>query len=241
MSEQSKRSRKSAPSDETTTLSIPSISAFEAIRHIDENGQEYWWARELMPTLSYNKWQDFYRVIQEAMEAHQKSGGDPKAIFMDVRKDSPNAKKKYPTLDYKLTRHACYLIVLSADGRKEVIALAKSYFAVSTRLHELAQAAEDRARLELTPLLFEMDAALSAQAFLSGANTKYLLARFWNAGYRGLYLETASQIRARKRIKPHQLIDEYSSSSEVAALTFKASIARATHNHCNCCPTNSIS
>lgn len=29
---------------------------FDSIKHIDENGEEYWLARELMTALNYKKW-----------------------------------------------------------------------------------------------------------------------------------------------------------------------------------------
>ncbi len=32
---------------------------FESIKHIDENGTEFWYAREIMNILEYSKWQNF--------------------------------------------------------------------------------------------------------------------------------------------------------------------------------------
>ena len=40
---------------------------FENIKHIDENGREYWSARELMEKLQYSKWQNFYKVIKNSI------------------------------------------------------------------------------------------------------------------------------------------------------------------------------
>ena len=36
---------------------------FEEIKHIDENGVEFWYARELMIILEYSKWENFEKVI----------------------------------------------------------------------------------------------------------------------------------------------------------------------------------
>lgn len=46
---------------------------FESIKHIDENGVEFWYARELMKVLNYSKWGNFIKVIDKAMEACKNS------------------------------------------------------------------------------------------------------------------------------------------------------------------------
>ena len=40
--------------------------SFEAIKHIDENGVEIWYARELMKVLGYKDWRYFDAVIEKA-------------------------------------------------------------------------------------------------------------------------------------------------------------------------------
>ena len=47
--------------------------SFENIKHIDENGIEFWYARELMKVLSYKDWRYFDAVIKKAMIACQNS------------------------------------------------------------------------------------------------------------------------------------------------------------------------
>ena len=47
---------------------------FEEIKHIDENGMEYWYARELMKVLEYNKWENFEKVLNKAKEACRNTG-----------------------------------------------------------------------------------------------------------------------------------------------------------------------
>lgn len=205
----------------------PQVSTFEAIKHFDENGQEYWSARELYPILTYKYWQDFYNVLKEAMMVYRQSGGDVDSIFRLVPKDSMRRSgRPYTITDYHLSRHACYLTVLSADGSKPVIALAKSYFAIATRLHEIEQTEEDQLRLERRELLREQNKGLAARAQEAGVQTKAQFTTFWNAGYIGLYRETARQIRTRKGITNRQDIGDYASSSEIAHLIIKASLAR---------------
>ena len=46
---------------------------FEDIKHIDEEGKEYWLARELQTALDYKKWQKFINVIENAKIACEQS------------------------------------------------------------------------------------------------------------------------------------------------------------------------
>jgi DNA-damage-inducible protein D len=203
---------------------LPHLSAFERIKHLEKDGREWWSARELMLLLTYSKWQDFHKVIQAAIEVYQNSGGeDAEAIFMATRKDSPNARKKYPQLDYELTRHACYLVVLSADGSKPAVALGKTYFAITTEQYEQLQQ-EDRLRVELREKLKQHHLELSARAHQAGIRTAQQYAHFYNAGHRGLYRETASHILARKGLQAGQDFYNYMGSLETAANDFRATL-----------------
>ena len=98
---------------------------FEEIKHIDENGAEYWYARELMIALQYNKWQNFKKIINKAKISCENTGMNVFEHFTDVSKTIKMPKGAEKTiLDYKLTRYACYLIAQNGDSRKKVIALA---------------------------------------------------------------------------------------------------------------------
>ena len=93
---------------------------FEDIKHIDEYGIEYWYARELMPVLQYAKWENFKKVIEKAMIACENSEISVKDCFLDIRKPIISGKGKEEFIeDYKLTRYACYLIAQNGDSRKK--------------------------------------------------------------------------------------------------------------------------
>lgn len=100
--------------------------SFEDIKHIDENGVEFWYARELMPILQYTKWQNFEKIIDKAKMSSKNSDVSVFEHFTDVSKTIKMPKRAEKTiLDYKLTRYACYLIAQNGDSRKKLLHLLK--------------------------------------------------------------------------------------------------------------------
>ena len=124
---------------------------FEDIKHIREDGSEYWSARELAPALEYTQWRNFENVIKRAMIACENSGHSILDDFAEVSKIVEAGATSKPKKDYELSRYACYLIVQNGDPRKQVIALGQTYFAIQTYRQEIAdhynQLDEDRRRL----------------------------------------------------------------------------------------------
>lgn len=59
---------------------------FEDIRHMDEHGNEFWYARELQQVLEYAKWGNFKNVIKKAIIACENSGISTIDCFADVWK-----------------------------------------------------------------------------------------------------------------------------------------------------------
>ena len=113
---------------------------FEDIKHIDKNGNEYWLARELQLVLNYKEWRKFEGVIIKTKTSCQNSKVEVNEQFVGTAKLSKRANNTVVKIaDYKLTRYACYLIAQNGDSRKEVIALAQTYFAIQTRRQELSE------------------------------------------------------------------------------------------------------
>ena len=103
---------------------------FEDIKHIDAEGNEYWYARELMPLLEYSKWENFNNVIQKAVTSYKNSNNDNSYWLPEVRKPIITGKGKEEFIkDYKLSRYICYLIVQNANPKKKMVALGQTYFA----------------------------------------------------------------------------------------------------------------
>lgn len=197
---------------------------FESIKHIDEQGIEYWEARELMPLLEYSKWENFHKVIKRAMIACETSNNKVSYHFPEVRKIVEAGVSAKPVIDYKLSRYACYLIVQNANPKKKSVALGQTYFAVQTRKQELTELeysklSEDEKRLYTRILVNNKNKYLFQTASEAGVEN---FGKFNNYGYKGLYNgETAKQIAKRKKVKEDEDILDYMGSEELGANLFR--------------------
>ena len=114
---------------------------FDIVLHTSADKQvEFWFARELMPLLGYERWENFEKAITRAMDSCQASGITVSDHFREVTKMvALGSGSQRKIKDYMLTRYACYLIAQNGDSKKEEIAFAQSYFAVQTRKQELIE------------------------------------------------------------------------------------------------------
>ncbi len=114
---------------------------FDLIVHRNEDANvEFWHARELMPLLGYERWENFDNAVSRAMDSCESSGIDVSNHFREVTKMVMlGSGAQRPVKDYLLTRYACYLVAQNGDPKKEEIAFAQSYFAVQTRKQELIE------------------------------------------------------------------------------------------------------
>ena len=179
--------------------------SFEDIKHIDENGIEYWYARELQIVLNYKEWRKFDGVIQRAKKACINSSINELDHFVEADKMvriGSGAERMQK--DYKLTRYACYLIAQNGDTRKKVIALAQTYFAIQTRKQEISEKeysslTEEEKRFYQRNLTKKGNYSLNQTAKKAGVKN---FDRFHNSGYKGLYNgETADDIAKRKGLR----------------------------------------
>ena len=208
-------------------LSNYNVSVFEGIKHINEYGQEFWYARELQVALEYSQWRRFNDAISRAMEACINSGAEVSDHFAEVGKIVEAGATHKTIIDYQLTRYACYLIVMNGDPRKEVIALGQSYFAIKTRQQELIdnydELSEDQKRLAIRAEMKRHNAMLADAANNAGVIEPLDYAIFQNYGYQGLYGGLkAGDIRKRMGLKPKDDILDHMGSTELAANLFRA-------------------
>ena len=204
-------------------LIIKTEKTFEDIKHINENGTEFWYARELMLALGYKDWRYFDAVIEKAKIACNNSEMLDTDHFVVDNKIVEAGISNKPKKDYILSRYACYLIAQNANPRLKAVALAQTYFAVKTRQQEITeeqykQLSEDDRRIYNRNIAKERNSALFDVAQQSGVEN---FARFNNAGYLGLYNETAKQIKIRKGLKKSQEILDFMGSEELGANIFR--------------------
>ena len=198
---------------------------FENIKHIDEFGTEFWYARELQVVLDYKEWRKFENVIKKAIKSCENSSISAIDHFVNIDKMvqiGSGAERKQQ--DYKLSRYACYLIAQNGDSRKKVIALAQTYFAIQTRKQELSEQeysmlTEDEKRFYQRDLTRKGNYSLNQAAKNAGVRN---FDKFHNSGYKGLYNgETADDIAKRKGLRYREDILDNMGSEELAANLFR--------------------
>ena len=200
-------------------------NTFENIKHIDEEGNEYWLARELSKALEYSDWRNFLKVLNKAKEACENSGFNIEEQLVGLNKLSKrNNNATVNIQDYKLSRYICYLIVQNADPSKEVVALGQTYFAIQTRKQEITELeydslSDDEKRFYQRKLTKQGNYTLQKVATSAGVKN---MAEFHNAGYRGLYNgETADDIFRRKKLRYREDILDNMNEDELVANLFR--------------------
>ena len=199
-------------------------NVFENIKHVDENGNEYWYARVLQTMLGYKEWRLFSAVIEKAQIACSQSNNQINSNFGVYPKIVKTGVSTKNIIDYKLSRYACYLIVQNANPKFEAVALGQTYFAIQTRKQELTEKeysmlTEDEKRLYRRKQTKDGNKILYKIARDKGVKN---FDRFTNAGYKGLYNgETADDIAKRKGLRYREDILDNMGSAELGANIFR--------------------
>lgn len=207
-------------------------SPFEKIKRINEEGYEYWSARDLSKLLGYTEYRKFQNPINKAVEACINSGEQVYNHFAqasDMVEIGSGAEREVD--DVRLSRFAAYLVVQNSDPAKELVALGQAYFAIKTREKELIeedekrliQSEENSKRLLLREQMREHNKQLADAAKNAGIREPMDYAIFQNYGYKGLYGGLSRQdIHNRKGLKKSQDILDHMGSTELAANLFRA-------------------
>jgi DNA-damage-inducible protein D len=202
-------------------------NSFDSKKKYDDDGNEFWYARDLQTILGYAKWDNFLNVIEKAKIACQNSGFPVSLHFADVGKIVHLGVADRNIQDIVLSRYACYLIAMNGDSKKPVVAQAQTYFAVKTHEREVSEQfnalSEDQKRLAIRNDLKEHNSSLANAANQAGVVEPRDYAIFQNEGYKGLYGGLGQkEIHTRKGLKKSQKILDHMGSTELAANLFRA-------------------
>ena len=210
--------------------------SFEDYMHTDENGVEFWYARELQELLEYAKWDTFKNVIERAKDACKNSVKQILDLFPDVGKMVQiGSGTEREQKDYKLTRYACYLIAQNGDPRKQVIAFAQTYFAVQTRKQEIIeQRLLEAERVQARHKLSESDKQLSRVIFEKGIDSKGF-AKIKSRGDCALFGKTTKSLKKDFNIPDSKPLADVLPTITLKAKDFANEITafNTTHNNLN--------
>ncbi|WP_338329749.1 DNA damage-inducible protein D [Commensalibacter sp. Nvir] len=201
------------------------MNAFEEKVHVDSNGVEFWYARDLQKLFGYKRWDDFMVCIEKAQEACRNYNENPENYFQEIILN--NKKKKQNSKDIKLSRYAAYLVAQNSNPKKPAIAFAHTYFAIQTRRHELYEKAlkqkreEDQKRLQTRNLIKAHHKELASAAQQSGIQNNQDFSTFYNKGYLGLYNHDIASLKKKRNLPDKEPLLDHMGYTELAANIFR--------------------
>ncbi len=196
------------------------IDTFNKVSNLTQKENiEYWCARDIMVLMGYERWENFEKVLNRAIDSCETSKFRVSDHFREITKEvSIGSKAQREVKDYQLTRYACYLIAQNGDPKKEEIAFAQSYFAVQTRKQELI---EERItyieRAKARAKLGESEKQLSKNIYERGVDDKGF-GRIRSKGDEALFggLST-KEMKQRLGVKEHRPLADFLPTLTIAA------------------------
>lgn len=185
----------------------------------EEQGVDFWFARELQEHFGYSRWESFEKVVHKGIENAMLVGVAPEDHFRQVTKMvQTGSGAEREIVDYVLTRYAAYLIAVNADGSKPNVAYIKHYFVVSARKQELVeQRVLDAERVEARHQLKDSEKVLSGlfqERGLDGQQMAVVRSKADKALFGG---NTTQQMKDRYRITGSKPLADFLPTLTIAA------------------------
>jgi DNA-damage-inducible protein D len=180
-----------------------------------DNGDHYWFARDLMPLLGYDTFTAFENAVNKAIRACTSLGIPLHDVINPIDRDIDGVRER----DYKLSRFGCYLVAVNGDVAKPQVAAAQTYFvALAEAFREHIQQAENVERVLIRSDISERENSLKGVVYKAGVEN---FAYFQNAGYRGMYNMDIWRLREIKGVPDNRSPLDFMGKQEMAANLFR--------------------
>ncbi len=189
-----------------------SLAQFDFDSFSRQNGEAYWLASELMQLLGYSTIQGFRKVINKASIVMGNLDIEVTANIMQIRNEDS-------TVDYKLSRFACYLCAMNADVRKKEVSQIQAYFVTYTEA--FTQWIEHEQAIERVYIRGEVSEHERQIAGIAKSHGVQAYGLFQSAGYRGLYNMSLAKLKNLKGIPDKRSPLDYMNTTELAANLFR--------------------
>lgn len=136
---------------------------FDDYKHVNENGVNYWSARELSKAMGYSRYQKFEAAIDRAKDQMKSIGKNPDDhMHQSVQMVDLGSGSQREISDYDLDQYAAYNVAMQADPKKEEVAFAQEYFLQSTaKVEAIQQRLEDKQYISIRSELAEKNKNLA--------------------------------------------------------------------------------
>jgi DNA-damage-inducible protein D len=176
-------------------------NTFESLKHVDENGTEFWYAHDLSKALGYSQFQQFRPAIERAQESIASRGIDPNSHIRECKEEFTNgAGAKVGVNGYMMTRAGAYATAMNGDPRKAEIGAVQGYFMDSANtLESMKHNADALAYIANREILKDTNKHLS-DTLESHDVPRNRISQVLNKGHEGLFGMTNNELKEKYNI-----------------------------------------
>jgi len=179
------------------------------IRPVSDDRPFFWSARDFQEVLEYKSWKSFVHLIEQAVKT-MVTAGIP--YYKNVIRIEKEIGGKYKT-DFKLSRFACFLVVMLADYKKEAVTIAQARFMqkaekIGWKRKHIAQLERFKIREEIADANKWLNSMVSRRALKN-------FGPFSDAGFQGLYGMNSDEVHALKGLDRNKSVQDIMGTMEL--------------------------